>query len=168
MTADAVVRTFWYSGKLALPSGVLARARSSPPVSAMTGGIKLRGPERVRIHRRVSRSWIRTEASRAAAVRSSSATQPRADLCEEGLKRKGRLRGRVSEPERLLYPDGPSSRSSVPYIQHTVDGSGSRSSTPITSASPGGTVVDIIAYRRWRLRAQRRSAALRARRTLRQ
>jgi hypothetical protein len=41
----------------------------------MTGGIKLRGPERARTHRRVSSSWIRTEGSRADAVPNSSARQ---------------------------------------------------------------------------------------------
>src|ERR1035438_8765352 len=117
--ADAEVRIFWYSGKLALPSGVLASARKSPPVSAMTGGIKLRGPERVRTHLRVSSSWIRIKASRAHAVPNSSARQLRANLYEAGRRPKGRPRGRASAPGHPLFPDEPWSISSVPYIQYT-------------------------------------------------
>src|SRR5438067_2444577 len=109
-----------YSGKPALPSGVLARARSSPPVSATIGGINPRGPETVRIHRRASYSWIRTGASTAAAVRNSSGRPPPADPYESGLRRKDRLHGRASVPEHLPRQDAPWSKSTVPYIQHTA------------------------------------------------
>jgi hypothetical protein len=106
-----------------------AAVKSADPFFCWTPQPAARAPqgsERVRIHRRVWGSWIRAEASRAAAAPNSSARQPRVNPYEAGRMRKGHFHGRVSAREHPPVRAGLWWREGVPYIQHTVQTGSSR------------------------------------------
>ena len=121
MTRLAEVRTARYSGKLGWRCGVRARARRSPPVSAMIGRLNLRGPETVQTRLPASRPWIRKARSRVDAGPSSTATRRRGALCEPGRRRNGPPLAPASRRGHLLRPGESWSKSVVSYTHHTTN-----------------------------------------------
>ena len=125
----AEVNAASYSGKLGFPSLVRASARSSPPVSATSGGLTPRDPGTARTHSPASYPWIRKAASRADAVPRSTARPPPAGPFEQAQRRSDPPLGLASTPAHPPPRDEPSWKQVVPYTHHTPNDAGRPSRT---------------------------------------